>query len=607
MLARYSLIALLMASALLVGQQPRPATVPVQPKAEAAAKAKAKSKAPPASLEAGAAQRLLDSLSLRDRVAQLVFGVADGYVYSTQSEEYEKFRHLVADLHVGGMLINNRIEYGAARNANPYAMAVFINQMQTLAKVPLLIASDFEQAASMRVTGGTQFPQSMAFGAAGDVEAARYEGLIAAREARALGVHWIYAPVADVNNNPANPIINLRSYGEDPEQVARYVTAFIQGAHSDPANRVLVTAKHFPGHGDTDVDSHLGLPRLAVPLARMEAVELVPFRAAIAAGVDSIMTAHMALPEIDPTGVPATVSPAVLTKLLRDELKFPDIIVTDAMTMKGLTSMFSNGEAAVRALLAGADVLLMPPDPEQAIRAVVAAVQNGRIKRERIDESALRVLLAKTTVGVAANKLVDLNGIADVMDSPEAAERAQQVADHAVTLLKNDHNLLPLAQANTSCMVLINSLRTSALGQRAVQVFRAHAPRGRVYLVDTGMPEGALEAMMENTRDCSAIFVASFASISADLNGIEPFVEKLTEGTVPVILASFNDPYLAMKFPKAAAQIVAFSSAPPSEAAVVRALFGDIAIAGHTPVSIPGVAALGEGIQVPARTQAARR
>ena len=605
MLARYSLIALLLVAALLA-QQPPKGAVATKSKAKTVAKGKAKAP-PPASTEEAAARKLLDSLTLRDRVAQLVFGVADGFVYSTQSEEYEKLRHWVEDLHIGGFLINNRIEFGSARNANPHAMAVFINQMQELSKVPLMIASDFEQAASMRVTGGTQFPHSMAFGAAGDVEQTRYEGLIAAREARALGVHWIYAPVADVNNNPANPIINLRSYGEDPEQVAKHVAAFIQGAHSDMDNRVLVTAKHFPGHGDTDVDSHLGLPRLAIPRERMDAVELVPFRAAIAAGVDSIMTAHMALPELDPSGVPATVSPAILTKLLRDELKFPNIIVTDAMTMQGLTTMFSNGEAAVRSVIAGADVLLMPPDPEQAIRAVVAAVVNGRISPAHIDRSVLRILMAKTALDISHNKLVDLNAIEEVLESKESTERAQQVADRAVTLLKNDNRVLPLAPGSPACMVLITSLRNSQLGQRAMQVFRSRAPRGRVYMVDTGMPLAALNAVTENTGDCPAIFVASFASIAANLNGIVPYLEKLTEGPAPVVLASFNDPYMAAKFPKAAAIMVPFSSAPTSEAAAVKALFGEIAISGHTPVSIPGVAALGDGIQLPARTLAGRR
>src|SRR5690242_5754434 len=286
-----------------------------------------KQKSVPLTAEQRAAQAWIKPMSLRDKVAQLVMVSADGDVYSTKSPDYEKYRHWVADLHVGGIIINNASQYGLVRNAEPHALGVFLNQMQRLAKTPLLVASDFERAASMRVTGGTRFPHSMAFGAANDLAATKYEGLVAAREARAIGVHWIFAPVADVNNNPLNPIINLRSYGEDPELVSRHVAAFIEGAHSDPEARVLVTAKHFPGHGDTDVDSHLGLPRLDIPRERLDALELKPFERAIALGVDSIMTAHISVPALEPSGMPATVSANVLTSLLRDELKFKGLIV----------------------------------------------------------------------------------------------------------------------------------------------------------------------------------------------------------------------------------------------------------------------------------------
>ncbi|HEY2842000.1 MAG TPA: glycoside hydrolase family 3 protein, partial [Bryobacteraceae bacterium] len=400
----------------------------------------------PLSAEQRAVQAQMKTMSLRDRVAQLVIVNANGDAYSSKSPDYEKYRHWVADLHVGGIIINNASQYGLVRNAEPHALAVFLNEMQRLARTPLLVASDFERAASMRVTGGTRFPHSMAYGAANDLAATRYEGLIAAREARALGIHWIFAPVADVNNNPLNPIINLRSYGEDPEQVSRHVAAFIDGAHSDPANRILVTAKHFPGHGDTDIDSHLGLPRLEVPRERLDAMELKPFEAAIARGVDSIMTAHMAVPALDDSGVPATVSPKVLTALLRDELKFTGLIVTDSMAMQGLTLLFDSGEGSVRSIIAGADVLLMPPDPEKAIRAVVAAVENGRLSRQRLDQSVARVLAAKASLGLSSKKkLVNLDAISDVLDSPEAAEKAQAVADRAVTLIRNDRGVLPLS------------------------------------------------------------------------------------------------------------------------------------------------------------------
>jgi beta-N-acetylhexosaminidase len=543
-------------------------------------------------------------MSLRDKVAQLVIVVADGDVYSTKSPDYEKYRHWVADLRVGGIIINNASQYGLVRNAEPHALALFLNQMQRLARTPVLVASDFERAASMRVTGGTRFPHSMAFGAAGDLAATKYEGLVAAREARALGIHWIFAPVADVNNNPLNPIINLRSYGEDPEQVSRQVAAFIEGAHSDPNSRVLVTAKHFPGHGDTDVDSHLGLPRLEVSRERLDAMELKPFETAIAGGVDSIMTAHMAVPALEPSGVPATVSPKVLTALLREELKFKGLIVTDSMAMQGLTMLFDSGEGSVRSIIAGADVLLMPPDPDKAIRAVVGAVEDGRISRQRLEQSVARVLAAKVSLGLTnKKKLVDLDKISDVLDSPEAAEKAQAVADHAVTLLRNDHDVLSVAPGAHPCLIVVTELRISQFGQRTIQEFRRRAPNARVVSLDTSLPLAALEATTGDISSCSAIVAASFASVSADLKDVKPFLTTLSMSSVPLVLLPFENPYLLTSIPNAAAFLTTFSSSLPSEIAAVKALFGEIPITGHTPVTIPGFAQLGDGIQLPARTR----
>lgn len=598
---RISALAALLVAFTLFAQQPKPTA------RNRSTKSAAKT-IPPKVTPDSTAETLLNAMSFRDRVAQLVVGVAYGDVYSSTSEDYKKYQHWIRDLHVGGLIVINEVEFGSARNANPYAMAVFLNQMQRLSTVPLIVGGDFERAASMRVTGGTQFPHSMAFGAAGDFEASRYEGLITAREARALGVHWVFAPVADVNNNPKNPVINVRAYGEDPELVSKHVVAFIEGAHQDPNARVLVTAKHFPGHGDVDVDSHYGLPRLTVPRERMEATEFKPFQAAIAAGVDSIMTAHMAVPALDATGVPATVSAKILTGLLRNEWKFNNLIVTDAMNMQGLTDMFNGGEASVRSIIAGADVLLMPPDPERSINAVMTAVDQGRIPRQRINDSALRVLTAKVNLGLMRNKLVDLEQIADVLASPEAAARSQELADRAVTLLRNDRNVLPISPASTPCLVLINSLRTSLQGQRLVREFRRRASKGRVYTLDTSMPLRALEDTIEDAPQiCSSIAVGSFAAMTADMSNVNLMLDKLTGGSVPVILASFNDPYMGGNFPRAAAYLTPFSSAPPAEIAVAKALFGEIEISGHTPVTIPQVAEVGAGIVVPSRMRRAGR
>jgi beta-N-acetylhexosaminidase len=586
---RTAAIVLLSAAAFAAKPAPKPKTAPLTP-------------------EQRAAQTIVKRMSLTDQVAQLVIVVCYGDTYSTKSPEFQRYRHLVADLHIGGLIVNNSTQYGLVRYAEPHAMVVFLNQMQRLAKTPLIVAGDFERSSSMRVTGGARFPYAMAFGAAGDPDNARFEGATAAREARALGVHWLFAPVADVNVNPENPVINVRSYGEDPDQVSRLITAFIDGAHSDPANRVLVTVKHFPGHGDTASNSHVDLPELAATRERIDAVEFKPFAAAIEHQVDSVMIAHMTVPAIDSEGLPATLSPAVIATL-RDDLKFPGLIVTDAMDMAGVLKQFSGADGAVRAIAAGEDVLLMPPDPERAIRAVVAAVNGGRISRSRIEQSAIRIMAAKIRVGLMKKKLTDVDAITDNLDSPEATQRAQHISDQAVTLVKNDAGLLPLDRQSRPCLVVMREARASTTGLRLAQEFQARAPAAKVFVVDSGLPLVALEATVADASTCSALVVetsitGSDSRTSMTLAGdLGPFVENLTNGPIPVALVSLGSPYVIASFPKSAAYLATFSPTVPSEIAAAKALFGDIPIQGHLPVTIPGFAKLGDGIQLPARSR----
>jgi beta-N-acetylhexosaminidase len=575
----------------------------------AATKPAVKTKKPVLTPDQRAAQSIMKSMSLRDRVAQLIVGTCYGDAPATKSADYQKYRHWVHDLHIGGFIVANRIDHGAIRNAEPHAMALFLNQMQKMSKTPLLVAADLERGASMRVSGGAQFPYNMAYGAGRDLDATRYEGLATARQARAIGVHWIFAPVADVNNNPENPVINIRSYGESADDVALNVAAYIDGAHSDPKNRVMLTAKHFPGHGDTDTDSHMALAKVTANKDRLETLEFAPFRAAIAHGVDSIMTAHLSVPALEPEEIPATVSSKVLTGVLREEMKFQNIIVTDAMDMQGVAQMFTQGEAAVRAIDAGADVLLMPLNPETVIRALVSAVENGRLKRTRIDDSVMRVLEAKVRIGVMKKKFVDLDEISDVFDSEEDISHAQQASDRAVTLVRNERDVVPLAASAQSCLVVVVERRTSSAGTRMIDSYRKFAPKSQIVVVDASMNAAALSAMVGDTAKCSTIVVAAFATVAANrgsvgLNGeLTPFIAKLTEGSVPVAIVAMGNPYLLSAFPKTAAYLATFSSTPPSEAAAVKALFGEIPIAGHMPVTIPGFAKYGDGIQLPARSR----
>ena len=547
-------------------------------------------------------QRWMKPMTLHDLVAQLIVITSYGEAPSSRSAAYRDFVHQVRDVRVGGIIVVNRVVNGTVRNAEPYAMASFLNRLQRFARVPLIVGADFERGASMRVSGTTKFPHMMAYGAARDLALTRYLGAATAREARALGVQWVFAPDADVNNNPDNPIINTRSFGENAQDVAAQVKAFIEGAHSDPKNRVLVTAKHFPGHGDTNVDSHMGMPSIGADRSRMDVLELVPFRSAIASGVDAVMTAHMAVPALEKPDIPATVSPAVLTGLLRNDLKFSGLIVTDAMDMQGLTKQFPSGEAAVRALEAGADVLLMPAHPEEVIRAVLNAVRERRLTRKRIEQSTAKVLAAKARVGLDRTRFVNVEEISDVIESPEAADKAQETADRAVTLVKNDNAIVPLKNPEKACWFILTESRGSQQGRRLQDELLKRSKDTRYVVLDPIAPAIELEQAVQKMQDCETNVVAAFVSSSeyrgkmAMAGNFPSMVTTLLSAKTPLVLVALGSPYLLRSFPGVAAYLTTYSVAPLSEAAAVKALYGDIPITGKLPVSIPGFAAYGDGI-----------
>ena len=546
------------------------------------------------------------TMTLHDKVAQLIVMPVLGEPANVRSAAFRRYEHYVRDLHVGGLIVTGNVQNGTVRNAEPYAMAALLNRLQKTSRLPLLVGADFERGASMRVTSTTPWPYAMAFAAAKDLDGVTYEAAETARDARALGVNWIFAPVSDVNNNPDNPIINIRSFGENPQEVARFVQAYIKGAHSDSKNPVLVTAKHFPGHGDTAEDSHLGLPRLDADRERIESVELEPFRAAIGSGVDAVMTAHLAVPALEPENEPATVSFNILTSLLRGELNFRGLVVTDAMDMQGLTNMFDTAEASVRAIQAGADVLLMPRRAEDAINGVVAAVLKGRIARQRIDESVARVLAAKARLGLNRKRVVNLDAIADVVGSPESEERAQQVADRALTLVKDDKDSLPIRHPESTCLFALSENRRSQQGQKLIEEAKKRASNVTAYWLDPSMSKADLADVAAKNENCSQVVVAAYVTVSAYRGNVAmagnylDFVNTLLGGKAPVTLISLGNPYLVRSFPNVAAYLTTYSPTSTSEEAVARALFGEIPISGRLPVTIPGVAKYGDGIQFPA-------
>lgn len=553
----------------------------------------------------------LASLSLHDKIAQLIIVRGYGDYPSSNNPEFKKFLRWIREDHVGGFIVAGRIRNGNVIPAQPYEMTTFVNEMQRLAATPLLVASDFERGASMRVAGTSNLPYQMAFGAAHDLAATKALGAATAREARALGVQWVFAPDADVNNNPDNPIINIRSFGEDPTAVASNTAAFIDGAHSDPDNYVLVTAKHFPGHGDTAEDSHMQLARLNQSRDRIETLELVPFRAAVQHGADSIMTAHMAVPAFASEDEPATLSTNILTGLLRNELNFQGLIVTDALEMQGIAALYSQGEAAVRAIHAGADVLLMPIDPEPCIRAIEAAVASGRIPIAQINRSVGKILAAKQRVGLFRKRYVELNGLSDELDDARATNLAQHVAEHAFTLVKDDRQLFPIPNPEGACLIVMAEGTFTQRGETLTNELRRDLKALKFYMVNPNLPDSVLDAIAADAAHCTSIYAAAFITVSAGRGsvalegGLTRFLHTLESGTTPLALISMGNPYLLRDFPNVTAYAATFSTTQSSESAAAKAILGKIAISGKLPVSIPGVAKVGDGLDVPARIHTA--
>jgi len=551
--------------------------------------------------------RLLKTLTLREKAAQLLMVAFYGDAPNTQGKAYQEYAALVRDVRVGGLIVLNRVKNGVVQKADPYQMASFLNRMQRLAKVPLLVGGDFERGASMRMTSTTQFPHLMAYGAANDLEATRQLGAATAREARAMGVHWVFAPDADVNNNPDNPIINIRSASEDPQRVAAHVKAFLEGARSEPASEVLTTVKHFPGHGDTATDTHIGLGVVSAPRERMDQVELVPFKAAIEAGVDSVMSAHLHVVAYEPEPVPGTVSPKILTGLLKEQLGFRGLVTTDAMDMQGLTKQYSPGEAAVRAVEAGADLLLVPADARASIKGLVAAVESGRLSEKRLDESVSKLLAAKLRLKLDKKRLVDLEALSEVLESPEDEASAQRVAEKALTLLKNDGELLPLKSPAKSCAYVLAAGRFSTQGRDFVDFLRQRMPALKTQLLDPQLPESEFEALVQGSTNCDAIVVAAYVTASAyrgnvALAGHYPFfMDRLMATGKPLAFVAFGNPYLLRSYPQVAAYLATYSTVLPSELAVVKALAGEIEVNGKLNVTIPGVAEFGSGLKMEKR------
>ncbi len=540
-------------------------------------------------------EKTLRQLTLDEKIGQLLFVSISGRFFPADSDEMARLRYLVKEKKVGGVII-----FGG----EVYETAILLNQLQKWAKVPLLVASDLERGTGNQINGATVFPPLMALGAADSAELAYEMGRITALEARAIGIHQTYAPVVDVNINPDNPIINTRSVGEDPELVSRIAINFIRGCQE---NGLIATAKHFPGHGDTDLDSHTLLPVITANLERLEKVELLPFKRAIEASVKAIMTAHLHVPALDSTpGLPATLSPLILCELLRNKLNFQGIIVTDAMTMGGITKSFSPAEAALRAIKAGVDCLLLPPDIEAVASALKEAVNSGEISLSRIETSLRRLLQVKALLGLPEKKLVDINLLPFRIGLKDYQLVASKAFEKAITLVKNEGSIIPLQEKEKKIFTLSLSSDPGDYyaGRQFIREIEKRCSQTTSFYADadTGIENLALAQKM--AADADVLIVGLFSTLRAGKGsvGLETnhinLVKELASINKPLIVISFGSPYFLRNFPEIPVYICAYRQAPQAQTAAVQAIFGEIDIEGKLPVSLPNLFSAGHGIRI---------
>ena len=546
--------------------------------------------------------RTLDRMTVEEKIAQMIAVRFTAPFRNADDPALAELASLVAEARVGGLIL--------FAPAEVYETARLVNAFQKMAKVPLLVASDFERGAANRVTGPTLFPPLMSLGAAGSERLAYAMGRVTALEGRAMGVHMTYAPVVDVNIDPDNPIINTRAVGADPALVARIANAFIRGVQE---NGMIATAKHFPGHGDTSQDSHMLLPTITADLDRLEKVELYPFREAVDAGVRAVMSAHLAVPALDPTpGLPATLSAPIMTGVLRQKLGFRGLAVTDALEMAGVTKAYSTEEASLMAVQAGADQLLLPPDPKKVIAYLAAAVRDGRLAESRVDRSVRRILEAKASLGLDRNRFVRLDELPARVAPKAHLDQALAAYESSATLVRNEGGVLPLAAAPAKLVLLSLSsdLGDYNAGQTFVNALRRTYPDAAAFYADGDTGRESLDEAFARAATAEVAVVALFSRLADGKGtvGLAPahvdLIRRLAalENGPAVAVVSFGSPYFLRHFPEVDAYVCLYRATAEAQAVAARALAGGLDVSGRLPVSIPGLYPVGHGLDLKRRT-----
>jgi beta-glucosidase-like glycosyl hydrolase len=562
----------------------------------------------------------LRKMTLDEKIGQLIVPAVDSTYLASDTDEFDRLAAEVTQLHVGGIHVFGGTErspnvlldnnYGTVILGQPLEAASLLNRLQAISALPLLNTADFEAGVGFRISGATVFPRQMGVGAAGDEQLAYDAARITAIESRALGVHVDFSPLADVNNNPRNPVINTRSFGEQPDAVGKLAAAYVRGLH---AGGMLATLKHFPGHGDTDVDSHLGLPIISQPRDRLDRVELPPFRAGIDSGADAVMTGHIELPSLDSADFsPASLSEPIVTGLLRGELKFDGLVYTDSMGMDAVSRKLSPGEAAVRAVKAGNDVVLNSPDDVAAVAAIKAAVQHGDISATRLDQSVRRILRAKARLDLHRTRFVSLDDLPKLVGGREHALVAKELGKRSMTLIKDDRNQVPLRAPRESSVLYLSVLdypsgwRIAAPSRTMIPELKQHWPNLTAIELSDRSTAAEIDLVRSTATRYDAIVAGVFvraASASGRMD-LPPALAKLLSDLghatartpKPFVTVFFGNPYAVMSVPDLPAMLVTYDFYDLAEASAARALAGDSPITGHLPIALPGMFEAGWGI-----------
>jgi beta-N-acetylhexosaminidase len=543
-------------------------------------------------------ERTLRAMTLDEKIGQMLQARSGpGGYRATDSDDLLELRRAITEFHVGSL----HVGIGDAAT-----IAVTLNEMQRLAKVPLLTAHNLEGGTGYVLYGATRMPLAMAMAATGDEKLAYEAARVTAQEGRAAGVNVNFYPVADVNNNPENPIINIRSFGEDPAAVSRFVKAYIRGIQE---NGQIATAKHFPGHGDVAVDSHLAMPTLDVSPERLKSIELPPFQAAVDAGVGAFMSAHIWLPRLEPEkGLPGTLSKPIMTGLLRDELQFKGIVFTDSMSMRGVAANFEDADATLRAVEAGADIIVTPPDLEVSFRALQDAVKSGRISEKRIDESVRRILRAKSSLGLEKNRFADLGALMRSVGTAANRAMAQQIADRAITLVRDEKNALPLRPSADLRVVQINILdtrngwREGPVGRVLTAELAKRFPRAATVQIDDLTTAAEYNLVRKLADMADAIVVNGFIRVASYKGSIRlndqqlQLLRDLGKQEKPFVFTAFGSPYVLAHVPELPSYAVTYDISGTAELAAIKALTGEIPYRGHLPINLPGLYPIGHGL-----------